>query len=91
MKDEYNFSKGKRGLFFRPNTEKRYLIMLDHRPKAGRFEVYTDERGTFNFRLQAEDGETLVSKGPYQSRNDALEAVEKLRDTVIGAEAVEAS
>jgi uncharacterized protein YegP (UPF0339 family) len=45
----------------------------------------------FNFRLKAENGETLVSKGAYSTRDDALEAVGRLRDTVIGAEAVEAS
>lgn len=45
----------------------------------------------FNFRLQAENGETLLPKGPYETRDDALEAVGRLRDAVIGAEAVEAS
>ena len=90
MRKEYDFSKGERGLFYRPDAKKRYVISLDHRPQSGRFEIYTDEGGMFNFRLQAENGETLLSKGPYSTRDDALEAVVRLRDTVIGSEAVEA-
>jgi uncharacterized protein YegP (UPF0339 family) len=91
MRDEYDFSNGTRGRFYRPDVPKRYVITLDHRPNAGHFEIYTDELGAFHYRVKTEDGDTLVTSGPYQSRSDVLEAVEKLRETVIGAEAVEAS
>lgn len=90
MRDEYDFSNGQRGLFYRPGTERKYVITLDHRPQSGRFEIYSDDKGVFNYRLKSEDGETLLSKGPFASRDDAMDAVAKLRDTVIGAEAVEA-
>ena len=90
MRDEYDFTNGRRGVFYRPATERRDVITLDHRPQSGRFEVFGGEAGAFSFRLIAEDGETLLSKGPYHSREDALQALEKLRYTVIGAEAVKA-
>ena len=90
MRDEYDFSNGVRGRFYQPNEPKRYVITLDHRPKVGRFEVDTDEHGAFRYSVKAETGTILVSNGPYHSRRDALEALKELRETVIGAETVEA-
>ena len=80
-----------RGLFYRPDAKKRYVISLDHRQKSGRFEIYTDEGVMFNFRLQAKNRKTLLSRGPYETRDDSLEAVARPRDAFIGADAVEAS
>jgi len=89
MRDEYDFSSGVRARFYQPNEPKRYVITLDHRPRAGRFEVYTDEHGAYRYRVKTETGTVLISNGPYHSRRDALEALVELRETMIGAETVE--
>lgn len=43
-----------------PYESKRYVIILDHRPKAGRLEVYTDEHGTFRYRVKTSEMITSI-------------------------------
>ena len=91
MKDEYDFKGGKRGLFYRPDEEKRFVITLDHRPLQGEFEIYVDPEGTYRYKLTKPNGELVLENGPFDSRESALDSIDALREVVIGAETVETS
>ncbi len=88
MREEYDFSGAKRGVFYRPDHQKRYLISFDHRPAGGEFEIYTDNTGHYRYRLRNADGIVLVNSEPFKTEDEALRSIEALRETVIGAETV---
>lgn len=85
MREEYDFTAGERAVFYRPNDAKRFVITLDHTPPKARFVVTGAEGGAFRYCLKTENGETLFSNGPFESKDQALKAVEELRETVLGA------
>jgi uncharacterized protein YegP (UPF0339 family) len=88
MREEYDFSNAKRGVFYRPNDEKRYLISFDHRPLGGEFEVYSDENGHYRYRLRNARGAVVVTSETFETKDEAIRSIEALRETVIGAETV---
>lgn len=88
MREEYDFAGAERGRFYRSNEPKRYLISFDHRPAGGEFEVYTDEDGRYRYRLRNAAGTVVVNSEPFGTKDEALESIDTLRETVIGAETV---
>ena len=88
MREEYDFSGAKRGVFYRPDQQKRYLICFDHRPAGGEFEIYTDADRLYRYRLRNADGTVVVNSEPFKTEGEALQSIDSLRETVIGAETV---
>lgn len=88
MRDEYDFSNAKRGVFYRPEDKKRYLISFDHRPAGGEFEVYADEDGRYRYRLRDAQGSIVVTSEAFETKDEAIRSIDALRETVIGAETV---
>ena len=86
MRDEYDFTGGKRGVFYRPGEPKRFVIALDHVPHPASFEISQNENDEYTFALKLETGEVVLSRGPFKSREEARLAVEDLRQSVIAAE-----
>ena len=46
---------------------------------AGKFELYTDVRGQWRFRLKTEDGTIVCVGEAYRTKAAALECIEKVR------------
>jgi uncharacterized protein YegP (UPF0339 family) len=46
---------------------------------AGKFEIYTDVRGQWRFRLKAADGQIVCVGESYSTKAAAMEAIEKIR------------
>ncbi len=88
MREEYDFSNAKRGVFYRPNDSKRYLISFDHRPAGGEFEVYADEDGHYRYRLRDAQGSVVLTSEAFETTDDVIRSIDALRETVIGAETV---
>ncbi len=89
MRDEYDFTDAERGVFYRPGQTKRYVITLDHRPQSASFEITQDDSRRYVYRLKASDGSIVLSRGPFDSRGEALTSIELLRESVLAAETVE--
>ena len=89
MRDEYDFTDAKRGVFYRPGQAKRYVITLDHKPEAAGFEISQDDSHRYVYRLKATDGSVVLSRGPFGSREKALTSIEALRESILAAETVE--
>ena len=90
MCEEYDFTGGKRGVFHRPGQPKRFVITLDHLPQHASFELSQDENGQFAYSLKREDGEPLLKRGPFDSRDEARKSIEEFRESIIAAETVDA-
>ena len=88
MREEYDFSNAKRGVFYRPEEKQRYLISFDHRPAGGEFEVYADEQGHYRYRLRDAQGSVVVTSEAFKTKDEAIRSIDSLRETVIGAETV---
>ena len=85
MRDEYDFSDGIRGKFYRPGTKKRYVITYDHRPELGRFDLRSTTGG-YQYTLSDEAGTVLLRSESFASKEAALESIDHLRETIVGAE-----
>lgn len=46
---------------------------------AGKFELYTDVRGQWRFRLKTTDGQIVCVGEAYRTKAEALECIEKIR------------
>jgi len=46
---------------------------------AGKFEIYTDVRGQWRFRLKTEDGQIVCVGEAYRTKAAAMECIEKIR------------
>ena len=46
---------------------------------AGKFELYTDRRGEYRFRLKAGNGETIAVSEGYKSKSGALNGIDSVR------------
>ncbi|MDH6142316.1 MULTISPECIES: YegP family protein [Kitasatospora] len=46
---------------------------------AGKFELFTDERGMHRFRLKASNGSVIVVGDAHETREDLLKNIESLR------------
>jgi uncharacterized protein len=55
---------------------------------AGKFELYTDVRGQWRFRLKTEDGQIVCVGEAYQTKAAAIDCIDKIRRHA-GAELVE--
>ena len=89
MREEYDFRGGKRGVFYRPDRNKRFVITLDHMPEHASFEISQDDAGKYAYTLKRKNGESILSRGPFDSRDQALESIAELRESIIAAETVE--
>lgn len=87
MNDEYDFGNGVRGKFYRPGSKKRYVISYDHRPELGRFELRGVDGG-YEYTLSDEAGAILMRSAKFSSKEEALESIDHLRETIVGAETV---
>ena len=46
---------------------------------AGKFELYTDAKGKFRFRLKASNGEIIAVGEAYESKTAAMNGIESIR------------
>jgi len=46
---------------------------------AGKFELYTDAKGKFRFRLKANNGEIIAVGEAYESKTAAMNGIESIR------------
>jgi uncharacterized protein YegP (UPF0339 family) len=46
---------------------------------AGKFELYTDAKGKFRFRLKASNGEIIAVGEAYESKTAAMSGIESIR------------
>ena len=88
MRDEYDFSDGKRGVFYRPGRPKRFVITLNHVPQQASFEISQSDDGQYMYALKRETGEIVLSSGPFESREQALKSIEDFRESIIAAETI---
>lgn len=56
---------------------------------AGKFEVYTDKKGEFRFRLKAGNGEVIAVGEGYSSKDACLNGIESIKKNAPDAEIVE--
>ncbi|MQA26770.1 MAG: DUF1508 domain-containing protein [Micromonosporaceae bacterium] len=52
---------------------------------AGKFELYTDARGQFRFRLKAGNGEVIAQGQAYTSKKGALNGIESVKRSAADA------
>lgn len=57
---------------------------------AGKFELYTDARGEWRFRLKAGNGETIAVSEGYSSKSAAQNGIESVKKNAPDAPVVEA-
>ncbi len=55
----------------------------------GKFEVYTDKKGEFRFRLKAGNGETIAASEGYTTKAACLNGIESVKKNAPDAEVVE--
>ena len=56
---------------------------------AGKFEVYTDKKGEFRFRLKAGNGEVIAVGEGYTTKAACLNGIESIKKNAPEAEIVE--
>ncbi|MFK4729294.1 YegP family protein [Agromyces mediolanus] len=56
---------------------------------AGKFELYTDARGEWRFRLKAGNGETIAVSEGYSSKSAAQNGIESVKKNAPDAPVVE--
>lgn len=56
---------------------------------AGKFELYTDKRGEFRFRLKAGNGEVIAVSEGYTTKSSAMNGIESVRRNAADAKVVE--
>ncbi len=54
-----------------------------------KFEMYADKSGEFRFRLNARNGETILSSEGYSARPSCLHGIESVRNNVLEATVIE--
>lgn len=58
--------------------------------KNPKFEVYTDKRGEFRFRLKARNGEVIATSEGYKTKPSCLNGIESVKKNAPEAQVVEA-
>lgn len=58
--------------------------------KHPKFEVYTDKKGEFRFRLKATNGEIIATSEGYKSKPSCLNGIESVKKNVVDAPVTEA-
>jgi uncharacterized protein len=57
---------------------------------AGKFQLYTDAKGEFRWRLVASNGQTIATSGEgYKTKDSAKAGIESMRKNAPAAEVVE--
>ena len=56
---------------------------------SGTFEIYTDKAGEFRFRLNAGNGQTILSSEHYKAKDSALKGIDSVRRNAARAGAFE--
>lgn len=56
---------------------------------AGKFEVYTDARGEFRFRLKASNGQVIATGEGYKSKASCMKGIESIKKNAAEAKVVE--
>ena len=56
--------------------------------KHPKFELYTDKKGEFRFRLKAKNGEIIATSEGYKTKPAALNGVESVRKNADGAQII---
>ena len=46
---------------------------------AGKFEVYTDKKGEYRFRLKSSNGQTIATGEGYSTKKACLNGIESIR------------
>ena len=53
---------------------------------AAKFEIYTDSRGEFRFRLKAGNGEVVATGESYKTRDGVIKGVDAVKRAAVEAE-----
>ena len=56
---------------------------------AGKFEVYTDARGEFRFRLKASNGQVIATGEGYKTKASCMNGIESIKKNAPEAKVVE--
>ncbi len=56
--------------------------------KNPKFEMYTDKKGEYRFRLKARNGEIIATSEGYTSKDGCLNGIESVRKNAVDAEIV---
>lgn len=56
--------------------------------KHPKFELYTDKKGEFRFRLKAKNGEIIATSEGYKAKPSALNGIESVRKNADGAQII---
>ena len=56
--------------------------------KCPKFEIYTDKKGEFRFRLKARNGEVIATSEGYKAKDSALGGIESVKKNAPEAEVV---
>lgn len=56
---------------------------------AGKFELYTDKKGEFRFRLKAGNGEIIASSEGYKTKASAENGIKSVQTNAPGATVVD--
>ncbi len=56
---------------------------------AGKFEVYTDARGEFRFRLKASNGQVIATGEGYKTKASCMNGIESIKKNAPEAKIVE--
>jgi uncharacterized protein YegP (UPF0339 family) len=89
MKEHYDFSKAKRGLFYIGNEPFDIVIHVDGSELAShpRFEIFSDAESAFRFRL-LDDSHIVFTSDIFPSKDACLNAVAELKQTSMIASTV---
>ena len=65
------------------------LTVPDRKAKCPKFELYTDKRGYYRFRLKAANGKIIAASEGYTTKAGCLAGIESVRKNAPTAEVVE--
>ena len=88
MRKEYDFSKAVRGKFYRANRAFRVVINVPGGGESSRYEVFSDSKGFYRFRLLSAGTVLFTSEAQYPSKDDCLQAIADLRHASVLAPTV---
>jgi uncharacterized protein YegP (UPF0339 family) len=84
MKKNYDFSNGERGRFYRGSKPIRFVVNVANTDVLSHFEVYSDARGKYRFRLATASTVIFTSEHDYDTKDDCLAAISIVRqDSII--------
>jgi len=75
MKKHYDFSNGVHGRFFRGSKPMRVVVNVDKPESRSHFEVFSDSKGKFHFRLTMASSIIFTSEHEYRTKDDCIAAI----------------